>query len=180
VSGSELLPAFRLPSSVALNTWINDSLAICEYLAEQYPEYSLWPKDGYLRALARSAAARMHSGFPALRSAYHTNFTAKYTGAVPVSEAARKEVEKALALWADSRKRTVARLKELGEKDEGFLFGSFGIADSFFWPVLWVRIIYLHFRSRCLAIAWSDSFFLSGFGHTACRWIPLSQRPLLG
>jgi glutathione S-transferase len=133
----------RLPSSFAPNTWINDSLAVSEFLAEQYPEYSLWPKDTYLRALARSAAARMHSGFPALRSTYHTNFLAKYTGAVPHSEAARKEVEKALAIWADARKRTVARLKELGEKDEGFLFGSFSIADSFFWPVLWVRIIHL-------------------------------------
>ncbi len=24
------------------------------------------------------------------------------------------------------------------EKDEGFLFGKFGIVDAFFWPVLWV------------------------------------------
>jgi len=31
-------------------------------------------------------------------------------------------------------------LNELGEKDEGFLFGGFGIVDAFYWPVLWVRI----------------------------------------
>jgi len=30
----------------------------------------------------------------------------------------------------------VKRLGELGENDDGFLFGGYSIADAFFWPVL--------------------------------------------
>lgn len=52
---------------------INDSLAICEFLAESHPEKSLWPKDSRLRAMARSATVEMHSGFQELRHTYHTS-----------------------------------------------------------------------------------------------------------
>ena len=86
----------------------------------------------------------MHSGFPALRNAFCANFTARYSGPVPVpvSAEARAEIERVLGLWGDARRATVRRLRELGkeEEDEGFLFGRFGIADAFFWPVLWVSI----------------------------------------
>src|SRR5436305_13580055 len=47
---------------------IGDSLAICEWLAERFPDAGLWPADAVARAFARSAAAEMHSGFGALRS----------------------------------------------------------------------------------------------------------------
>lgn len=80
----------------------------------------------------------MHSGFSNLRSIYHTNFVARYTGNVPISEPALKDVQRLLALWGESRKATKARLSVLGEADDGFLFGGFSIADAFFWPVLWV------------------------------------------
>ena len=43
-----------------------DSLAIGEYLAERHP--GMWPADPVARAWARSIAAEMHSGFPALRN----------------------------------------------------------------------------------------------------------------
>ncbi|MEI9891177.1 MAG: glutathione S-transferase [Caulobacteraceae bacterium] len=42
-----------------------DSLAICEYLAEQVP--GLWPADAKARAAARSTCAQIHSGFQSLR-----------------------------------------------------------------------------------------------------------------
>lgn len=92
-----------------------------------------------LRALARSATAEMHSGFSELRNTCPGNFVAKYTGNVPVSEKARQEAERALSLWHQARTKTAQRLKELGEEDEGYLFGKFGIADAFYWPLLWVR-----------------------------------------
>jgi glutathione S-transferase len=122
-----------------LDIEINDSLAICEFLAESHPELPLWPKDRELRALARSAAAEMHSGFGELRNTYHTNVLGKYTGKVPITEKGKKEVERLLSLWDQSRAKTAQRLKELGEQDDGFLFGQFGIVDAFFWPILWVR-----------------------------------------
>jgi len=88
--------------------------------------------------MARSAVAEMHSGFGEIRNTYHTNFVVKYTGKIPVTEQGRKEIERLLALWNQARTMTTKRLGELGEKDDGFLFGKFGIADAFFWPVLWV------------------------------------------
>jgi glutathione S-transferase len=120
------------------NAHIGDSLAICEYLAESNPSLPLWPRDPQLRALARSAAAQMHSGFSVLRNTFGTNFIARYTGNIPVSEEAKKEISRALSIWNDARKATKVRLAALDEKDEGFLFGGFSIADAFFWPVLWV------------------------------------------
>lgn len=117
---------------------IADSLAICEYLAEQNPELHLWPRDRKLRALARAAAAEMHSGFSLVRNTYHTNFLGRYTGQIPVSDAAAQEIRRIVELWGSARAATKKRLQELGEQDEGFLFGAFSVADAFFWPVLWV------------------------------------------
>ncbi|MFW2065693.1 glutathione S-transferase [Acinetobacter johnsonii] len=45
---------------------IYDSLAICEYLAQQNPNLALWPKLDYLRAEAQSISAEMHSSFMSL------------------------------------------------------------------------------------------------------------------
>lgn len=85
----------------------------------------------------------MHSGFSTVRGTFSTNFLARYTGNVPITDDAWKEIERLLAIWDESRKATKQRLASLGENDEGFLFGTFSVADAFFWPVLWVRIIVL-------------------------------------
>src|SRR5438132_673430 len=55
-SPSGKVPALKIADGVV----ICDSLAICEYLAEQAP--GLWPADPTARALTRAAAAEMHSG----------------------------------------------------------------------------------------------------------------------
>jgi glutathione S-transferase len=137
-SNSGLVPVI-VPLSPKMDIQINDSLSICEFLAESHPELPLWPKDRELRALARSAVAEMHSGFWELRNTYHTNVLAKYTGKIPITEQGQRDIDRVLVLWDQSRTKTAQKLRELGEQDEGFLFGKFGIADSFFWPVLWVR-----------------------------------------
>ncbi|KAI1777291.1 hypothetical protein F4818DRAFT_439649 [Hypoxylon cercidicola] len=115
-----MLPVLE-PDAKDADFVVNDSLAICKFLAEQNPELHLWPRDRKLRALARAAAAEMHSG---------------YTGKIPVSEAATKEIRRIVELWSNARATTKKRLQELGEKDEGFSFGAFSIADAFFWSVL--------------------------------------------
>jgi glutathione S-transferase len=119
---------------------ISDSLSIAEYLAETHPSLPLWPKDAYLRALARSAVAEMHAGFQEVRNTYGCNFIGQYSGPIPINEKAKKEIERLITIWSDARRVTIERLKKLGkeDEDEGFLFGKFGIADSFFWVVLWV------------------------------------------
>ncbi|KAJ5133330.1 glutathione S transferase [Penicillium atrosanguineum] len=152
----------------SIGSTIGDSLAICEFLAESHPELPLWPRDRQLRALARSAAAQMHSGFSTLRNLYSTNFLARYTGNVPIPEAALKDINRMLALWDEVRKASKERLAVLGEADEGFLFGGFSIADAFFWPVLWrFRTYGLPLTSASqdalawMATMWNDPAFRS-------------------
>lgn len=138
--------------STTLSITVTDSLAILEFLADQNPHLPLWPRDPALRALARSATAEMHSGFPTLRNTFHTNFVARYEGLIPGSGSAgaKKEIKRVLRIWDDARRVTVERLGAgiVGEhpsagEDEGFLFGGFSIADAFYWPVLWVCIPFI-------------------------------------
>jgi glutathione S-transferase len=109
---------------------IGDSLAICEYLAERFPDAGLWPADPVARAQARSAAAEMHSGFSALRAECPMDLFAG-RGAAPVrtvelSEAAGKDVARIVALWS-------GLLLRFGGP---WLGGAgWGIADAFFTPV---------------------------------------------
>src|SRR5437899_3133735 len=49
-------PSGRVPVLVDGNLHVWDSLAICEYLAERFPEAKLWPQDPAQRAKARSVA----------------------------------------------------------------------------------------------------------------------------
>ncbi|KAI1091122.1 putative glutathione S transferase [Rostrohypoxylon terebratum] len=151
-----LLPVLQ-PDPTDAGFLIGDSLAISEFLAEQNPQLHLWPKDPKLRALARTAAAQMHSGFSTIRNTYHTNFLGRYTGKIPINEAAAKEIQQMVQLWSKARANTKRRLQELGEEDEGFLFGAFSIADAFFWPVLW------RFRSYQLP--------LTGISEDGLKWV---------
>jgi glutathione S-transferase len=59
-------PVAKVPVLLDGDLAIWDSLAIAEYLAEQYPQ--AWPRDPAARAFARSISAEMHSGFMSLRS----------------------------------------------------------------------------------------------------------------
>ncbi|HGN1706260.1 TPA: glutathione S-transferase family protein [Providencia rettgeri] len=62
---SRFSPTGLVPCLVDGTQTVWDSLAICEYVAEEYPQ--IWPEDRKARAWARSASAEMHSGFMALR-----------------------------------------------------------------------------------------------------------------
>ena len=50
-----------------------DTLAIAETLAERHPQAGIWPADPWPRAIARTLAAEMQSGFPAFRNACPMN-----------------------------------------------------------------------------------------------------------
>lgn len=119
ISPSRLAPALRDGDLV-----IWDSLAICEYLAEKYPEAKLWPDDPALRALGRSACAEMHSGFQALRSECPMALD-EAPRAFELSEAAEKNVRRIVALWTAL----------LARSHGPFLLGAWSIADAFYTPV---------------------------------------------
>lgn len=104
-----------------------DSLAICEYLSETFPDRQLWPRDQWARAIARAVTAEMHSGFRSLPNGLRMNMTSQ----LPTPELTGKlgqDVARLLQIWRDCR-------GEFGAEGP-FLFGQFCIADAFFAPVI--------------------------------------------
>jgi glutathione S-transferase len=106
-----------------LTVW--DSLAICEALAERHPEAGLWPADRDTRAVARSYAAEMHSGFPDVRDQLTMDFARK----------------KPLPELRDDTKVQVARILDAWQSaletcKGDFLFGHLTIADCMYAPVV--------------------------------------------
>lgn len=125
-SPSGKVPAlwFREEGREPLVVW--DSLAICETLAERYPNAGLWPEDGAARARARSVSAEMHSGFLALRNELPMNCRAEGRR-VRLSEAARGDVARVQQIWEELRRRAGSA--------GPWLFGRFSIADAMYAPV---------------------------------------------
>ncbi len=115
------MPALRYGDMVV---W--DSLAIGEYLAEEFHQAHLWPADRVARAFARSISAEMHSGFPNLRSQLPMNIRR-----TPFELARTPEVEgeigRIVSLWGECRRRFGAA--------GPFLFGKFTLADAMYAPV---------------------------------------------
>jgi glutathione S-transferase len=108
-----------------LKVW--DSLAICEYLAERFPDRSLWPEERDARAVARSVSAEMHAGFAGLRNAMSMNIRRRYPGKGRTPECLQ-DIERILGIWNDCRTR-------FGTGGD-FLFGRFSIADAMYAPVV--------------------------------------------
>ena len=117
-----------------LHVW--DTLAIAEYLAERFPDKSLWPTDARQRARARSVCAEMHSGFGALRSHCPMNIEASLPeiGRLIWRDEAgvRADVARISALWGELLANQPAVLPN---GDKPLLFGAFTIADAYFAPV---------------------------------------------
>lgn len=104
-----------------------DSLAIVEHLADKVGRDRFWPKEEDARAMARSMAAEMHSGYLALRKQCPMNVRRRVEDA-KIDEDARGDVVRILTLWAEARARF--------GKGGPFLFGSFSAADIFYAPVV--------------------------------------------
>src|SRR5258708_12926601 len=68
----------KVPVLVTDGEPVWDSLAICETLAERFPEKQLWPADARARQVARSICAEMHSGFQALRGGMPMNIRSSH------------------------------------------------------------------------------------------------------
>jgi glutathione S-transferase len=105
-----------------LTVW--DSLAICEYLNDRFPEAKLWPDDLAKRAAGRAAAAQMHSGFQSLRGECPMDLTAEPIE-LELTEATGNDVRKMVRLWSSL----------LSTSGGPFLLGDWSIADAYFTPV---------------------------------------------
>jgi glutathione S-transferase len=124
-----LSPTGKVPLLVDGDLVVWDTLAISEYVAEQFPELHLWPQDKAARARARSLCAEMHSGFGALRSACPMNIEASLpdTGALIWRDNAgvRADVARLVAMWQHCLQASGGPL----------LFGEFTVADAYFAPI---------------------------------------------
>ncbi len=116
-------PAGKVPVLHDGDLLVWDSLAICEYIAEQHTD--LWPSDRKERALARSISAEMHSGFAALRRDMPMDVCADRRGQGH-TEAALADAARVQAIWKDC----------LAKSGGPFLFGEFTVADAMFAPVV--------------------------------------------
>ena len=121
-------PSGKVPCLIAddgVIVW--DSLAICETLAELFPDRCLWPSESLARMTARAVSAEMHSGFGELRKAMPMNIRSLHPdkGRTP---GALKDIERIAALWEACRNR-------FGGGGD-LLFGAFSCADAMFAPVV--------------------------------------------
>lgn len=144
-----------------LKIW--DSLAICEYLAEQYPEYALWPKDKAQRARARSISAEMHSGFTQLRTLCGMNIQAQ------LADVGQR-------LWAEDSelRQDVARIEQIWAErpdPDAFLCGAFSIADAFYAPVV------MRFQTYALPVSASSQRYMQNIlQHPAVHaWVEVAM-----
>ncbi|WP_040476046.1 glutathione S-transferase, partial [Paramagnetospirillum caucaseum] len=108
-------PSGKIPALDDGGVTVWDSLAICEYLAERFPQAGLWPRDPAARAQARSVSAEMHAGFMPLRSACSMDVVEDHPMA-DIPDDVRADVARIDALWTDCR----ARFGQGGP----FLFGT--------------------------------------------------------
>lgn len=126
-----LTPTGKVPILVDGDLVVWDTLAIAEYVAEQFPQKMLWPleKAARARARARSVCAEMHAGFTHLRGNCPMNIEASLadTGALIWRDkpAVRADVARLVDMWQGL----------LTEHGGPLLFGNFSIADAYFAPV---------------------------------------------
>jgi glutathione S-transferase len=106
-----------------------ESISICEYIAEIYPEAGLWPLEIRARAVARSLSSEVHSGFRSLREHMPMNVRSQFPSEGRIIYV-QEEINRVLAIWR--------RCRERFGRDHGgpFLFGSFSIVDALFAPIV--------------------------------------------
>ena len=119
-------PAGKVPVLLVDGGPVWDSLAICETIAELFPEKHIWPRDNRARQVARSVCAEMHSGFQAMRSSMPMNVRGRHPGKGMNPETSR-DIDRVVSIWEDCRGKFGA--------GGDLLFGHFTAADAFFAPV---------------------------------------------
>ena len=132
----DITPVGKVPVLTDQGFAVWDTLAIAEYLAEQFPEKNLWPSDPQARARARSICAEMHSGFAGLRSACPMNIEAHLpeVGALALRDqpAVRADLQRIIALWSGL----------LAQHQGPMLMGAFSIVDAYFAPMVMRLVTY--------------------------------------
>ena len=117
-------PSLKVPVLLHRDTTVWDSLAICEYINEEFIGGSGWPASPKRKASARSVSAEIHSEFPILKKDWPLNCKASYR--LSPSEQLFEEIARIDAIWSCCRRK-------FGENGN-YLYGRFSIADCMFAP----------------------------------------------
>jgi glutathione S-transferase len=122
-------PSGKVPCLVDGDVTVWESLAIMEYLAEKFPDKSIWPKDAKARAHARAISSEMHAGFQPLRQACPMAITQRFQSK-PLPADVATNVARITAIWNEARAK-------FGAAAQGpFLYGDFSAADGMYAPVI--------------------------------------------
>jgi len=142
------IAAFNAGSTVPIlqlgDATLWDALAICETVAERWPDKQLWPGDADTRAYARSICAEMHSGFHMLRECMPMNCRAMGRK-VTLPDELTDDIDRVIAIWSNCHKHYSG--------DSGWLFGNFSVADAMFAPVV------LRFRTYGINLPESAGYY---------------------
>ncbi len=119
----QITPTAKVPTLVdgAVTVW--DSLAILEYVNEQYLSGKAWPDNVNERAKARALSNEMHSGFSDLRNELPMNI--RGLRKVELSDGAKKDIARIDAIWSEQAQ----------QYPEQWLFGEWSIVDAMYAPV---------------------------------------------
>lgn len=128
----DVSPTGKVPCLVDGDVKVWESLAICEYLHERFPDKGVWQMDAKARAHARAVASEMHAGFQALRSACPMNLGKRFAPRDDLGSDVADNVRRLEGLWADAR----VRFGEKAANPGPFLYGAFSAADAMFAPVV--------------------------------------------
>lgn len=121
-SKAGLVPILKIQG---ITIW--ETMAICEFLAETYPDAGLWPEGKKARAVCRSVSNEMHAGFSALRTHMPMDMKNRYPGKGR-KDGVQKDIDRIVDIWTECR-------SAFGTSGP-FLFGTFTIADAMFAPVV--------------------------------------------
>lgn len=118
-------PSLKVPVLLHREITVWDSLAICEYISEQFINDSAWPASPKRRANARSTTAEVHSEFPHLKKEWPLNCKASYK--IKPSPQLLDEIARIDSIWSCCRRK-------FGENGD-YLYGRFSIADCMYAPI---------------------------------------------
>ncbi|HAS3026324.1 TPA: glutathione S-transferase family protein [Vibrio parahaemolyticus] len=120
---ASVTPTAKVPTLVDGEITVWDSLAILEYVNEQYLQGKAWPSNVADKAKARAISAEMHSGFFDVRNQLPMNCRARRR--VDLNDGALKDIARIDAIWSE----------QMAQFPDGWLFGDWSIADAMYAPV---------------------------------------------
>ncbi len=136
----------KVPVLVDEDLQVWDTLAIIEYAADKFPEKQGWPADIKARAIARSAAAEMHSSFMALRNALPMNLR-KHFPDYPIDDDVKADIQRMVELWEYCKQNAAV---------EGpWLMGEFSGVDAMYAPAV-MRLIGYDVKLSGFAAEYAD------------------------